>query len=85
MTNMNDKMTVRIEGISDQTLDSIIEAIGSRSIAECDIEPGEMFDIILNPEHTTIETMEIAIKIIRTDTHNICYLSKESFNEVIIC
>ena len=68
---MKDDMTVRIEGISDQTLDSMIECIGSRSIAECDIQEGKLYDIILNPDSTEIETIGANIIIQRKDTHNI--------------
>lgn len=82
---MKDDMTIRIEGISDKTLDSVIECIGSRSIAECDIQEGELYDIILNPDSTEIETIGNNIIITRKDTHNIFYLNHESFNEVIIC
>ena len=82
---MKDKMTVRINGISHDDLDKIIEVIGSRSLAEVDIKEDDLFDIILNPECTTIETIGNNIMILRKDTKFMCYLNHVSFNEVIIC
>lgn len=82
---MKEKMTVYITGIDELILDTIIETIGSLSIAECDLQEGDLFDIILNPENTEVTASGNYINIVRTDTKNICHISHNCFAEVHIC